>query len=284
MGAQSLERIGWSKKSALATVLILLAACSTPAYVDESKDAGATAIWPNKVSFKREADTVHADCVTVPPIIGDFDGKVTDAFRRYMAVRTQIQDGCPLVLEGSVTENRSTNIAVASRVAVGAKVDLNLDGAVVWRAEHIASTWGGGLPLDPISAVTTLVSAFDNNRDEQIDRVVNDAVRRIVSTMPRILPDEGPHFTVMRPIAIAAQVIEPLFLKTSFAVTAPIARSPISAGDRAFNLGVKAFDGGDRPQAVRFFHEAALSYLSEGQIDRAEHATMVIRQIASEAR
>ncbi|MBT3360161.1 MAG: hypothetical protein HN403_11100 [Rhodospirillales bacterium] len=60
-----------------------------------------------------------------------------------------------------------------------------IDGAVVWKARHIATRSEGGLPLSPFSAVYNLatVGQFKMDGDVAIS-LVDDATRRIVATLP----------------------------------------------------------------------------------------------------
>jgi hypothetical protein len=59
------------------------------------------------------------------------------------------------------------------------------DGHVLWKARHIADRSDGGLPLSPIGiAVDTFTSAQFSSDREISESVVDDAVRRLVRSLP----------------------------------------------------------------------------------------------------
>lgn len=206
----------------LALILaVLLAACSTPAYVDQGKAQQAGALDLNPVLFQ-----VHPafgaqppDCVAVLPLTVAEQGEprptAADSARVRLALfahlQTQAKRGirpervdkvlaetgsdraalgrrlnCTALLEGTVTEYGNTFLGLYSSVTVGA--DLRLiraaDGAVLWQGRHVAAARDGGLPLDPVGLAVGLYGAIDNIRDEQVLRVTDDLARRLVSTIP----------------------------------------------------------------------------------------------------
>ena len=59
------------------------------------------------------------------------------------------------------------------------------DGHVLWKARHIADRSDGGLPLSPIGLVVDTYSSSQFSSDREIaESVVDDAVRRIVRSLP----------------------------------------------------------------------------------------------------
>ena len=56
---------------------------------------------------------------------------------------------------------------------------------VLWRARHVATRSDGGLPLSPLSAAFGAFSAARHNSDDDVAfSLVDDAVRRMVKTLP----------------------------------------------------------------------------------------------------
>jgi len=200
---------------------MLLAACSTPAYVDQGKAQQAGALDLNPVLFQvHPAFAAQApDCVAVLPLTVAGQGEprptAADSARVRLALfarlQTQAKRGirpeqvdkvlaetggdraalgrrlnCAALLEGTVTEYGNTFLGLYSSVTVGA--DLRLiraaDGAVLWQGRHVAAARDGGLPLDPVGLAVGLYGAIDNVRDEQVLRVTDDLARRLVSTIP----------------------------------------------------------------------------------------------------
>lgn len=95
--------------------------------------------------------------------------------------------GCGNLLFGIVTDYRERYLGLYSEVAVGAELELvrARDGEVLWRAEHVATTRGGGLPLSPLGLVEGAARAAANVlEDEQLDRVTEDLARRLVRALP----------------------------------------------------------------------------------------------------
>jgi hypothetical protein len=59
------------------------------------------------------------------------------------------------------------------------------DGHVLWKARHIADRSDGGLSLSPIGIAVDTYSSTQFLSDREIsDSVVDDAVRRIVRSLP----------------------------------------------------------------------------------------------------
>jgi hypothetical protein len=189
-------------------VVAALAACSNPSYVDASKHAGTPDTLMNEVVFQVHAgfDAPKPDCVAVMPLeasegisIADREA-IRNAIYEHLAPRVRevpLADvdrlaadpeslHCATMLEGKVTHYGTTFLGALSHAGVGA--DLRLvrvsDHTVLWEGRHIASSIDGGVPMDPLSAVSAVVSALTNIRGEQPARLTDDLARRLVSTIP----------------------------------------------------------------------------------------------------
>ena len=94
--------------------------------------------------------------------------------------------GCDTLLIGTVTEYRERYLALYSEVAVGAQIELirAADGARLWEARHVATSYGGGLPISALALVEGAVRAITNLGGEQLDRMTDDLARRLVSALP----------------------------------------------------------------------------------------------------
>ncbi|MGE5517064.1 MAG: tetratricopeptide repeat protein [Bacteroidota bacterium] len=212
-------------KRAALLLLPWLAACSTPAYVDQGKAERAGVLDLNPVVFQVHPAFGPAapDCIAVLPLAVAESGEPrptgADAARvrlsLYAHLLTQAKRGirpervdkvlaevkgdpvalgqrlnCAALMQGTVTEYGSTFLGLYSSVTVGA--DLRLvraaDGAVLWQGRHVAANRDGGVPLDPVGLAVGLYGAIDNIRDEQVLRVTDDLARRLVSTIPDTAP------------------------------------------------------------------------------------------------
>lgn len=209
----------------LLALAVVLAACSTPVYVDQGKTEQAGALDRDPVVFQVHPafGAVAPDCVAVLPLTPAEGGSprpsAADAARVRLslyahlltqakrAIRPERVDkvwaevggdhaalsrrlNCAAVMAGTVTESGTTFLGVYSSVTVGA--DLRLiraaDGALLWQGRHVAASRDGGLPLDPVGLAMGLYGAIDNIRDEQVLRVTDDLARRLVSTIPDTAP------------------------------------------------------------------------------------------------
>jgi tetratricopeptide (TPR) repeat protein len=54
----------------------------------------------------------------------------------------------------------------------------------IWEGKHVDVVRDGGIPLNPVTAVTSAVSAGSNLREEQITRTTHDLARRLVYAIP----------------------------------------------------------------------------------------------------
>lgn len=253
---------------------LLLAACSTPAYVDQGKAERAGALDLNPVLFQVHPafGAAAPDCVAILPLAvaetGEPRATVADAARvrlsLYAHLLTQAKRGirpervdkvlaevggdrntlgrrlnCAALMEGTVTEYGITFLGLYSSVTVGA--DLRLiraaDGAPLWQGRHVAANRDGGLPLDPVGLAMGLYGAIDNIRDEQVLRVTDDLARRLVSTIPDTasLALDDPGETP--PVAVA--VTDPL-AEAQRALAAGDHKAALAAAEQAI-----AADGGN---------------------------------------
>ncbi len=72
-----------------------------------------------------------------------------------------------------------------SRIGLEMRMVRAFDDELLWRARHVATRSDGGLPLSPISAVVSLVTAAHLKTDGDVDdSLAHDAVRRMVLTLP----------------------------------------------------------------------------------------------------
>jgi hypothetical protein len=95
--------------------------------------------------------------------------------------------GCKTLLYSRVVGPGRTYLVVWSQVQIGLEVVMlrAADGHVLWKARHIADRSDGGLPLSPIGiAVDTFTSAQFSSDREISESVVDDAVRRLVRSLP----------------------------------------------------------------------------------------------------
>jgi len=123
----------------------------------------------------------------------------------YREIGNQLQ--CDALLVGVVTEYDQGYFGLYSRVSVGAEVKLisASSGQILWEGHHVAESHGGSVPLTPIGAALSIVSAISNVQSEQVYRVTDDLARRLVATIPdgddfAIATAAGPGFTGLRDV------------------------------------------------------------------------------------
>jgi len=96
---------------------------------------------------------------------------------------------CPALVFADVVSHDLTYVVVYSEISIGLdiRMERTADARVLWRARHVADRSKGGLPLSPVGA---LIDGFISTRfasDREVtDSVVDDAVRRLVATLPDI--------------------------------------------------------------------------------------------------
>lgn len=94
--------------------------------------------------------------------------------------------GCDAVVSGEVLEKSSRFWGVYSEVKIGAQLKIFRVGVEkpIWEGKHIAVVRDGGVPLNPVSALSSIVSAGSNLREEQVTRTTHDLARRLVHAIP----------------------------------------------------------------------------------------------------
>lgn len=76
-----------------------------------------------------------------------------------------------------------------SRLGLELKLTRAGDGALLWRARHVATRSEGGLPLSPLSALWNIAAAMHFKADADVDdSLAHDAVRRMARTLPDTRP------------------------------------------------------------------------------------------------
>ena len=102
--------------------------------------------------------------------------------------------GCDAVVAGEVTEKSTRFWGVYSEVKIGANLQIYRAGIdkPIWEGRHTAVVRDGGIPLNPISAISGAVSAGSNVRDEQVTRTTHDLARRLVYAIPGLKFNEEP--------------------------------------------------------------------------------------------
>ena len=101
-------------------------------------------------------------------------------------VAISVTTGCDAFITGEITDKNTRFWGIYSEVKIGAKLQIVRAGQdkPLWEGKHIAVVRDGGIPLNPVTAVTTAVSASSNIRQEQITRTTHDLARRLVYAIP----------------------------------------------------------------------------------------------------
>ena len=95
--------------------------------------------------------------------------------------------GCDAVVTTRVLGPGRTFAVVWSQVRIGLEVRMTRarDRRLLWRARHIADRSEGGIPFSPLGVVVDGFTSVRFAADREIvDSVVDDAVRRIVASLP----------------------------------------------------------------------------------------------------
>lgn len=94
--------------------------------------------------------------------------------------------GVDAVVYGEISNFDKMFAVMYSQVAVGAKVRMvdTKSGEILWTGEHVARIHEGGVSLNPIGIVATIVATSMNLRDIQMLRACDDLFREMVKTMP----------------------------------------------------------------------------------------------------
>ena len=71
------------------------------------------------------------------------------------------------------------------RVGLETRLVRARDGALLWKARHVATRSEGGVPLSPLSALYNILAVGDFKADGDVPvSLVDDATRRMVQTLP----------------------------------------------------------------------------------------------------
>lgn len=117
--------------------------------------------------------------------------KVDSLYDKKLSVKDNVAainvaTGCDAFIAGEVTDKNTRFWGIYSEVKIGAKLQVLRAGEdkPIWEGKHVAVVRDGGIPLNPVTAVTSAVSAGSNLRDEQITRTTHDLARRLVYAIP----------------------------------------------------------------------------------------------------
>lgn len=133
------------------------------------------------VKFTRVVDPVERD-VAVRRLAADLAQR-EDRLAVAEAVR------CHTFVFTDLLEPRLEYLVFWTQVRVGLEVRMVRagDGHVLWRARHEATRDEGGLPLSPVGAVVkTFSSTRFANDYEVVESVIDDAVRRLIVSLPNV--------------------------------------------------------------------------------------------------
>ena len=94
---------------------------------------------------------------------------------------------CPFLVEATPWGEGSVFAVVWTQERVGLEAHMirARDGALIWKARHIATRSEGGLPLSPFSAVFNALTVGYFKSDADVpNSLIEDATRRIAETLP----------------------------------------------------------------------------------------------------
>ncbi len=102
------------------------------------------------------------------------------------AAAINVVTGCDAYITGEVTDKNTRFWGIYSEVKIGAKLQIFRVGRdkPIWEGKHKAVVRDGGIPLNPVAAITSAVSAGTNLRQEQIISTTHDLARRLVYAIP----------------------------------------------------------------------------------------------------
>jgi len=94
--------------------------------------------------------------------------------------------GVDAVVYGEVSDFDKLFVVMYSQVAVGAEVKMvdAKTGHFLWSGQHVARIHEGGLSVNPIGIVATVIATAMNMRDIQLLRACDDLFREMVKTIP----------------------------------------------------------------------------------------------------
>ena len=207
----------------IAAAVLVMGGCTGTRYVD-FKDAGADWRLPGRtvaVEIDRQLYEDYPDCVVVmPPSAAPGLDRIADlveaalasrlirkvtrvvgAVERDSAARRMAVDplhpgdrefllktlGCGAFIATEISGPGNAYYLVWSEFRIELEVRLfrAQDGRLLWHALHVADRSGGGLPLSPIGAIVETFSSTRFSADADVaDSVVDDAVRRLVASLP----------------------------------------------------------------------------------------------------
>lgn len=117
--------------------------------------------------------------------------KIDLLYKKDLSIRDNIAalstaTGCDTYITGEVTDRKTRFWGIYSEVKIGARLQIRRadQEKPLWEGSHTAIVRDGGIPLNPISAVTTAVAAGANIREEQVTRTTHDLARRLVYAIP----------------------------------------------------------------------------------------------------
>ncbi len=94
--------------------------------------------------------------------------------------------GADAVVYGEISNFDKLFLLMYSQVSVGAKVRMadTKSGETLWTGEHVVRIHEGGISVNPIGIVATIVATAMNIRDIQLLRACDDLFREMVKTIP----------------------------------------------------------------------------------------------------
>ena len=207
----------------VAAAVLVMSGCTGTRYVD-FEDAEVSSNLPGRtvaVEIDRQFYEDYPDCVVImppsaPPGLGKIAGLVESALASYLtrkvtrvvgtverdlAIRRMAVDplhpgdrelllktlGCGAFMTTEISGPGNAYYLVWSefRVGIDARLFRARDGRLLWRARHVADRSRGGLPLSPVGAIIDTFSSTRFSADADVaDSVVDDAVRRVVASLP----------------------------------------------------------------------------------------------------
>jgi Flp pilus assembly protein TadD len=226
---------------------LLLSGCATR-YVERDPGKGELADYVGDVVVSQASESIKTDpprCIAVLPLAAGKPAIApTDSVRKAIhshlaptgvrliplqkvdslidsqrsvgenAALISASSGCEAVISGEVTEKSTRFWGVYSEVRIGAKLQIFRVGIdkPIWEGRHTAVVRDGGVPLNPISVVSSAVSAASNLREEQITRTTHDLARRLVFAIPGLRYNEESGIQLAQKIPQASEppAIEPL--------------------------------------------------------------------------
>lgn len=94
--------------------------------------------------------------------------------------------GCDHVMSFEISSLEKNFYGFFSEVRAGGQMRLvhSPSGEVSWSANHVVSMKDGGLPTTVINAATSVLAAGSNTTDDQLQRAVEELVRKMLRTLP----------------------------------------------------------------------------------------------------